>query len=353
MYWIGERALITDASLIDAFDVPIPENKLSSPFLMKRGPKRKVSIGVVYVVYNVNLSLTTKFIQNTFASARSMKTAEPDLPITLMASPFPGWLKKEVEQVFTDIIILPEAILYPGRQWLTRIQAFSLTPYEVTISLDSDTFVCAPFSKDIRKAFIDQKLDLAFNGHDDYGVYPTHPDNGVVAYKYSARLKRLLKIWYHRSKQELTQDNEADDQGPLKRILLENPTAWKLGRLSPTFGTRFRPAEGEPWGTDERIHDHTLVLSGTARILHAFVLTYFNPKAVCSFINQRNEPRVVLFNRENYPLVNKSSVTNQLKIAYSLEECHLLLGARCDLESNWRHVPPIASLNEALRAIIP
>jgi hypothetical protein len=328
-----------------------PENKLRG--LPDGKPKKKAPIGVVYIVYNTNASLTTEFINNTLTSARSVRAVEPGLPITLIASPFYETLKPQVKQVFTDFIPIPNSILYPGHQWLTRIQAFSLTPYKITVSLDTDTFVCAPFSKDIQEAFKTQKLDLVFNGHDDYDVYPTHPDNGILAYKYSDRFMNLLKIWYLKSKP----DKGADDQGPLKSVLLDQPTTWKVGRLSPAFGTRVRPAEGEPWewptsGPHQRIHDHTLVLSGPVRILHAFVFTYYNAQAVCDFVNQRTEPRVVLFNRNSYPLMNASTVTDHLKLAYSLDECHSLLEARCSLSSDWKAVPPIVSLNEALRAII-
>jgi hypothetical protein len=318
-----------------------------------RRPKSS-SIGAVYIVYNTDPALTTSFILTTLNSARSIRQIEPDLPITLMASPFNESVKPLIESLFTDFIPIPESIVYPGRQWMTRILAFSMTPYRFTISLDADTYICAPFSKDIKKVMVHQDLDLAFNGHEDLSVYPTHPDNGVFVFKKSKSFKRLLKRWFLWTRKRSAMTKDTDDQVPLRQVLLFEQLGLKYGRLSPIFGARVRPAEGEPWdNTPQRIHDHTLVLSGPVRVLHAFVFTYYNPKAVCSFINQRLEPRVVLFNRKTYPLLNSSSVTKHLQLAYSLKECNALLDAQCLSRMRWQRIPHVLLLDESLKAILP
>jgi hypothetical protein len=271
-----------------------------------------------------------------------------------MASSFNKSVEPLIESIFTDFIPIPEDIVYPGRQWLTRILSFSMTPYRVTISLDADTYICAPFSRDLLKAMIYQDFDLAFNGHEGLSVFPTHPDNGVFVFKYSESFKLLLKRWFISTRRRTALKNDTDDQVPLRHVLLFEELGLKYGRLSPIFGARVRPAEGEPWAnTPERVHDHTLVLSGFVRILHAFVFTYYNPQAVCSFVNQKSDPRSILFNRKTYPLLNSSSVTKHLTLAYSPEECNDLLQAKCVSTMTWKSVPYILPLDPSLKAIMP
>jgi hypothetical protein len=99
-----------------------------------------MDFGVVYFAYSVDASHAERYNYNSFESAKTVRFHEPDLPITLITS-HPNLIPPNSTSVFTSIKKIPKLRLWPGRQWLTRVQSLTLSPYKYTLTLDSDAFV--------------------------------------------------------------------------------------------------------------------------------------------------------------------------------------------------------------------
>src|SRR6185369_16973411 len=81
--------------------------------------------GVVYV------AVGEKFVAEALASAASLKVHHPELPVTLFAD-------RQVASPYVDTMTVME----PMHPKLARIVYVARSPYERTLSIDTDTFIC-------------------------------------------------------------------------------------------------------------------------------------------------------------------------------------------------------------------
>ena len=81
--------------------------------------------------------------------------------------------------VFNHRISIPKNILFPGINWLTRLFALRLSPFEITLEVDSDTVHCVDLYGllndiyELRKGHVDIALMQLSKLAD-----PFHPQNG-------------------------------------------------------------------------------------------------------------------------------------------------------------------------------
>jgi hypothetical protein len=148
--------------------------------------------GVIYIAYGA------KYAAEAARSAASVKQWMPDLPITLFTESPPA------EAPFDQIV---EVTAQPYHRKL-KLRCLAQTPYERTLFLDTDTYVCG----DIRPLFaLLDEFDFAA-AHDSERIRAKDaqfmPDviaqvplpfaqfnSGVILYKLSSEMRRLLADW--------------------------------------------------------------------------------------------------------------------------------------------------------------
>ena len=140
--------------------------------------------GVIYIATG------EKHVAEALVSARSLKRHMPDLPVTL----------------YTDqAVVAPDmdVVGFAADGYLSRIPALVGTPYERTLFLDSDTYVCGDLGGLF--ALLDE-FDIALAHSPTRAIYEVEgvPDSfpefnaGVILYRRSARVKAALRDWAER-----------------------------------------------------------------------------------------------------------------------------------------------------------
>ena len=143
-----------------------------------------MSTGVIYIATG------SKFIEECCVSAESLKSKMPDMPITLFCN-------EQVSSRHFDNVVLIE---HPRFSLMDKVFLMNSSPYDKTLFLDTDTYVCDSFWELFP---ILDKFDLAL-AHSTYrAVYRVHgiPDSfpefntGVILFKKSPQITQLLANW--------------------------------------------------------------------------------------------------------------------------------------------------------------
>ena len=85
------------------------------------------------------------------------------------------------ENVFSYRVSIPKHIIFPTVNWLTRLFALRLSPFEITLEVDSDTVNCVDvyeFLNDVyklKRGYVDIAVMQTSKSTD-----PFHPQNGEV-----------------------------------------------------------------------------------------------------------------------------------------------------------------------------
>ena len=144
------------------------------------------SVGVIY------LAIGARFIAEARVSAESVRRALPGVPIALFTDRVP-----EIHDGFNAIIQLSAP--HP-RAHINKLVAMMQSPFEKTLLLDTDTYVCA----DISDLFaILERFDIALTHErpyrDDFPASSGVPDafvefnQGVIAFRRSYKVQDALK----------------------------------------------------------------------------------------------------------------------------------------------------------------
>ena len=198
------------------------------------------SVGVIY------LAIGARFIAEARVSAESVRRALPGVPIVLFTDRVP-----EIRDGFKAIIQLPAP--HP-RAHINKLVAMMQSPFEKTLLLDTDTYVCA----DISDLFaILERFDIALTHErpyrDDFPASSGVPDafvefnQGVIAFRRSYKVQDALK-------ESLSWAEKLDaryDQPPLRLALFHSEV--RIATLPLEYNCRFAS-----YG----------YLSGVVRILH-------------------------------------------------------------------------------------
>ena len=229
--------------------------------------------GVVYLAYG------QKCFDEAQVSARSVKRFMPDLEIVIFTD-----ITSNIPDVFDRIVHL-EHIERP-RFFSDKLTCMLQSPFDQTLFLDTDTFVCGPFSElfDLLDHF-----DIAMS-HDRryYDWFPEDtgvPDvfrefnQGVVAFRRSDNLLRTFEhavLWADRIAKET---GMTCDQPPL-RIALYHSTL-RIATLTQEYNCRY----------------HSFgYLNGEVKILHGRIparsYTEANLRRIAAILNNSTIPRV-------------------------------------------------------------
>ncbi len=144
------------------------------------------SVGIIYV------AIGARFVPEASLSAKSVRRFLPDVPILLFTDQAP-----EINGGFDEIIQLSAP--HP-RAHINKLIAMTQSPFEKTLLLDTDTYVCADISDLF--AMLD-RFDIAMTQdrayRDDFPTNTGVPDafvefnHGVIAFRRSFAVREALK----------------------------------------------------------------------------------------------------------------------------------------------------------------
>lgn len=194
--------------------------------------------GVIYIATG------ERHVAEALVSARSLKTHMPHLAVTLYTDQ--AAVASEVDAV----------VAFAAHGYLSRIPALEASPYERTLFLDSDTYVCGDLAGLF--ALLDE-FDIALAQSPTRAIYEVEgvPDSfpefnaGVMLYRRSPAVQAALRDWAER----FARFQEQRDRGEVrwlrpegKRILSHDQGAlrealyWsrlRIATLPPEYNCRF------------------------------------------------------------------------------------------------------------------
>jgi len=137
------------------------------------------------------------FVNQAIQSANSVKEHNPNIPITIFTDQNIG------NQIFDEVIKLSSPITDPGESILSEDHF----PYDRTLYLDSDTYICGDISPifemlDVFDVVAAHNVGRAWWNEDVYTENNIHiPESfpeyntGVVAYKNNSSVQKLFERW--------------------------------------------------------------------------------------------------------------------------------------------------------------
>ncbi|CAM9493774.1 unnamed protein product, partial [Hapterophycus canaliculatus] len=158
--------------------------------------------GILFFAYGVEERTTEHFLKEACFSAHRIKKLNPDTNITLVTNPGLPPDMEDVEGAFDLIMHVDEEDLLPGqvpswtpnglaRQWLTRLEYLSRSPYKVTLALDSQALCCASGVNNILSEGPGE-FDIAFAVQ---GPKLLTPHNWALMYRLNDNTRRLFNRW--------------------------------------------------------------------------------------------------------------------------------------------------------------
>ncbi len=194
------------------------------------------SRGIIYIATG------RTFIDEALISLKSVKKQMPDVPVSLFS---------DVEELVSsppagvDSVILLENVTRSCRD---KIRPLAISPYDRTIFLDTDTFLCRPVY-DLFEML--DRFDIALAQAPDRYQYnlPDLPDcftelnSGVIAFRKTPTVVDLLKRWEETYNRMLGQDDDSyRDQHSLREALYRSkvhffvlPPEYNFRTICPNF----------------------------------------------------------------------------------------------------------------------
>lgn len=170
-------------------------------------------------------------LEEAIRSARSFKAAMPEVPIWLW-----GDLDPACDHLFDRFVRIES----PARSFEDKIFPLLQSPFEKTIFLDSDTYVCAPLhdvyeildrfdfaaAHPLLRTTMQQNLPEAF----------PEVNSGVMAFCSNERVRRMIENWLLLYKEHAKATNRSDDQPPLRVALYRSDLRFAV--LPPEYNVR-------------------------------------------------------------------------------------------------------------------
>ena len=216
--------------------------------------------GVIYVATG------ERYINETLKSASSLKEHMPNIHVTLFTD-------QNVKSSYIDNVI---SISNPQGNFGDKILPLINSPYNKTLYLDTDTFIC----DDISELFlILERFDIAVchspvreSIHfEDIPDSFTEFNSGVILFKQSSQIKELFSEWnqlYQKSSESLNVSN-LPDQPYLRKVLYYNDKL-RIATLPFEYNCRF-PMGGYVHKKVKILHGRHPNLNEIARIINSKV----------------------------------------------------------------------------------
>ena len=273
------------------------------------------SRGVVYFGYHNNPEQTLRYVAAIARVIVALKRHNPMLKVAVITNAELSTAQQR-EYMVDEIVRIPQADVFPGRQWWTRLLHLNSSPYEETLALDSDRTVCSDISSVFALLHDYDMLGVSA------GILPAL-DNGVMAYRKGPKFDELLKNWKH---YQLQLGQFGNDQPSLSRAI-DSTAGFACGVLPPAWQVKYIPAQGQKWG-NATAPMRTLVIHGEAKIAAG---------AQCPSILTAGDGRARM-------LVHIAHSLPAWRAVHSQVECEELLNGTCahaeiDWESTYLAMP--------------
>lgn len=210
-----------------------------------------------------------RFIAEACASARRVKELMAEVPIALASDVRPE----------NNLFAHWTPIENPRGTFADKIAPLARTPFEQTLFLDTDTYLCEP----VRELFeLLERCDIAM-AHAPMRVTGNVPapasfpecNSGVIAYNSNERTRSLFSSWERFYAEQLATTGQPDDQPALRRALWESEA--RLAILPPEYNFRFAMP--------------SFAGRGKVKILHG---RHADMPKLAARLNQSGSPRVFL-----------------------------------------------------------
>ncbi|MBW4446562.1 MAG: hypothetical protein KME38_06680 [Spirirestis rafaelensis WJT71-NPBG6] len=232
-----------------------------------------MNVGVIYVATG------SKFIAEALNSAASLKEKMPNLDITLFSD----------ESVKAECIDKCIVIKSSQNGYLDKIMGMSQSPYDWTLFLDTDTYICSDFSElftlpekyDIGVVLAEHRTGEASGVTWDYQISKDSNDkwlypivnSGVILYRKSSKINNFFSDWFVLAKQQMQERGiKHGDQPAFVPTLHKNDLREVI--LAPEYNCRFVYPVG---------------VCGTVKILHG---RHKNLQKIAEEINSDIGPRI-------------------------------------------------------------
>jgi hypothetical protein len=317
--------------------------RLEIEALRASGGTKRSGVGIIYFVYfgEDQKKEGATFLYLALASAKSYRKQSAMLNIAIAISD-PSILPND--HAFTHVLTIPRDIVFPGRQWLTRILSLSLSPFELTLAVDSDTLACGDLTEPLMQLLHDDTVDFAASAHHPKGKSKQAgsgdwlPDAGVLLYRWSPGFRALRIKWAVEQMEQEQATGLKDDQGSLRRVVYrmdgDDTSRCKVSRLTTAMSCRLRPAPDAhkhgAWSWNDNDFWHTMLLTTKIYVLHMNGAVFFADD-ICALVNQHaTRPRVLTYdNRRNVQYANKNLRFDPFRVALSSAQCAEQLKGNC------------------------
>lgn len=319
------------------------DKRLETEALRVGGGASRSGVGIIYFIYfgEDQKKEGATFLYLALASARSYRKQSATLNIAVAISD-PSILP--LDHAFTHVLTIPRDVVFAGRQWLTRVLSLTLSPFELTLAVDSDTLACGDLTEPLLQLLHDDTVDFAASAHHPKGKSQQKgagdwlPDAGVLLYRWSPGFRALRTKWVAEQIKQEEETGLKDDQGSLQRVVyrMKNDDAprCKVSRLTTAMSCRLRPAPNAHktgvWSWNDNDFWHTMLLTTKIYVLHMNGAVFFADD-ICALVNKHpTRPRVLTYdNRRNEKYANKNLRFDPFAVALSSEECAQQLEGNC------------------------
>ena len=283
--------------------------KKSNEIIMKK------TKGVIYITTG------KKYVEEVIRSAASLKKHMPKLPITIFSD-------EELSSSLFDKVI---KIKNPKYRMEDKSENISKSPYDYTLFLDADTYICDDISElfellnrfDIGLAHAKIRKDYFRKGIPD--SFPEF-NGGVILFKKSPKMNNFFSEW----RKLYSKDKNKDVSNFYSEEFLKYKGKEFLSRkkeITIKKGINEQPSLGEAlYKSNLRIsilpEEYNLRMSigyvgGKVKIIHTHAK---NPEKIAEIINSKIRPRIYMQEKDfkviypNYSFSLKSKILNIFKI---------------------------------------
>ena len=288
--------------------------------------------GLLVVAYSMDETLLhTKFMREARVLARSFKAHNP-YPVCLVTNALTA--EAESADIFDYYIHVRADHIIRGEersggykpQWLTRLLYLSSTPFETTLTADSDAGFCGSVERHFDTL---ESFDFVVSNHIKDHVpscSAEYPHNFMLGYSMNRHTSVLFSNWLH---EQTSIGSARDDQRPLFNALATTRahlgSKFKLGYFSSSFGCSLMHHNDV---------DFSSFLPATSKVLSTFVPVVHPVQSVGLHTSELSlseglQAMCVLINR--YPekvrmLVKTTFDVGGISIVYSDQECAKVTG---------------------------
>jgi len=294
----------------------------------------------VYIVYCGKNVSCGNYLHIAAESAKLFRSYSKSLQIALITSYKGDTL--EGKSTYNTLVPIPDDIIFPGTQWLTRLFALKLSPFEITLEIDSDTVACGDIQPILESIYLHKfgKFDFSVMSNNAPNS-DFFPQNGVLLYNTSSScFHSIWKTWMKRQNHFENTTGIRDDQYTLGTVIKDRIINGKYGdrckvfRLSSSFNAvlswRYPALNGKKDWWDNPYWSSGLI-SSKVYIVHANGAFMF-AKQICDLVNEKaDKPRILTYKNEGPPKYPTWDLRfSSYNVSYSLKDCYDQLDGHCN-----------------------